>query len=206
MIFVLFQTFNQIIKPTVKHMITLNIPKLFYKNFYFFSLHRIRMSRKSINFDDTKTKKSEFYKNKKVTKIDKIDVNKILASKEEPYGTNNSFKYFIGYNDNDIIRPSCVKLPQMTGHTKKFEFNSAISFKISEKELLKKYNQICKRIEKLLKIKFDGKAVYGDDKKYIKTKIKTYGASVITNFHNKKNSERKSTVQVFINKNARFCY
>ena len=54
------------------------------------------MSRKSINFGDTKTKKSEFYKNKKVTKIDKIDVNKILASKEEPYGTNNSFKYFIG--------------------------------------------------------------------------------------------------------------
>ena len=26
----------------------------------------------------------------------------------------NSFKYFIGYNDNDIIRPLCIKLPQMT--------------------------------------------------------------------------------------------
>ena len=34
-----------------------------------------------------KNQKSEFYKNKKVTKIDDIDVRKILFSKEEPYGT-----------------------------------------------------------------------------------------------------------------------
>ena len=27
-----------------------------------------------------------------------IDVNKILASKKESYGTKNSLKYFIGYN------------------------------------------------------------------------------------------------------------
>ena len=45
------------------------------------------MSGKKINFDDKKIKKSEFYKNKKVTSIDDIDVNKILVSKEEPYGT-----------------------------------------------------------------------------------------------------------------------
>ena len=55
------------------------------------------MSGKNKNFDYKKIKKSEFYKNKEVTEIDKIDVNKILVSKEEPYGTKNSFKYFIGY-------------------------------------------------------------------------------------------------------------
>ena len=37
-----------------------------------------------------KIKKSEFYKNKKVTKIDEIDVIKILVFKIEPYGTKNS--------------------------------------------------------------------------------------------------------------------
>ena len=47
--------------------------------------------------------------------IDDIDVNKILISKKESYGTKNSFKYFIGYNDNDVIRPLCIRLPQMTG-------------------------------------------------------------------------------------------
>ena len=128
------------------------------------------MSGKSVNFDDEKIKKSEFYKNKKVTKIDKIAVNKILVSKEEPYGTKNSFKYFTGYNDNDVIRPICIKLPQMTGYVKKFKYNLTMSFKISYKELLKKYDYIWKRIEKLLQIKFDCKAVYGDDEKHIKTK------------------------------------
>ena len=93
------------------------------------------MSGKSINFDDKKIKKSEFYKNNKATKIDYFDVNKILASKEEPYGTQNSFKYFIGYNDNDVIIPLCVKLPQIPGYAKKFESNAAMSFKITEKKL-----------------------------------------------------------------------
>ena len=128
------------------------------------------MSGKSVNFDDQKIKKSEFYKNKKVTKIDKIAVNKILVSKEEPYGTKNSFKYFTGYNDNDVIRPICIKLPQMTGYVKKFKYNLTMSFKISDSELLKKYDYIWKIIEKLLQIKFDSKAVYGDDEKPIKTK------------------------------------
>ena len=60
-----------------------------------------------------KIEKSGFYKNKKVTAIDDINVNKILVSKEEPYGIKNSFKYFIGYDDNDVIRPLCINLPQM---------------------------------------------------------------------------------------------
>ena len=53
------------------------------------------MSGKNVNSDDKMIKRSDFYKNKKVFQIDNIDVNKILVSKEEPYGTQNSFKYFI---------------------------------------------------------------------------------------------------------------
>ena len=135
---------------------------------------------------------SDFYKNKKVDKIDDIDVNNILVSKEEPYGTKNSFKYFIGYNDNDVIRPLCIKLPQMTGYVRKFEGNTTMSFKISNKQLLKKYNQIWKRVEKLLKIEFDSEPVYSDNDKYIKTKIKIYTDSMITNFQNKKMPKEKA--------------
>ena len=40
------------------------------------------MSGKNINFDDKKTKKSDFYKNKKVNKIDDINVNNILILKK----------------------------------------------------------------------------------------------------------------------------
>ena len=78
-------------------------------------------------------KKVIFIKNKNVTKIDDIHVNKMLVSEEEPYGTKNSFKYFLGYNDNDVIRPLFIKIPQMTGYVKKFEDNTKVSFKISDK-------------------------------------------------------------------------
>ena len=63
------------------------------------------MSGNSINFNDKKMKKSDFYKNKKMFDINDIDVNNILVSKKEKYGKYNSFKYFIGYNDNDVIKP-----------------------------------------------------------------------------------------------------
>ena len=86
----------------------------------------------------------------------------------------------------------CVRLPQMTGYAKKLEFNLRMSFKISDKELLKEYNQIWKRIEKLLKIKLNSKPFYGDDEKYVKTKLKTYADSGITNFCNKKIRKEKA--------------
>ena len=44
------------------------------------------MSGKNINFNDKKIKKSDFYKNKKVNRIEDIEVNKILVSKKESYG------------------------------------------------------------------------------------------------------------------------
>ena len=47
------------------------------------------MSDKSINFDDRKINKKNFYKNKKLFKIEDIDINKILVSKKESYGQKN---------------------------------------------------------------------------------------------------------------------
>ena len=100
------------------------------------------MSGRNINFDDKKIKKSDFYKNKKINKIDDINVNNILISKKELYGTKNSFKYFIGYNDNDIIRPLCIKPPQITGYFRTFNENSTMSFRVKDKQPLKNYNRI----------------------------------------------------------------
>ena len=133
------------------------------------------MSGKNVNFEDKKIKKWPL-KSKNLANIDNIDVDKILVSKEEQHGTKNSFKYFIGYNDN-LIMPLCIKVPQLTGYVRTFKGNTTMSFKISHKQLLKKYNQIWKKVEKLLKIEVDSKPIYGDDDKYIKTKIKTYSAA-----------------------------
>ena len=42
-----------------------------------------------------------------------------------------------------------------------------------------------------MSIHLDSKLVYGDDDKYIKTKIKTYEDSKTTNVHNKKRHQKK---------------
>ena len=115
-----------------------------------------------------------------------IDINKILVSKKESYGTKNSLKYFIGYNDGDVIRPLCIILPQMIGYVKHFDSNKALSFKVSDNKLLKKYTKIWERVDNLLNIEFDSEHVCGDVDKYIKTKIKMYGDRVNTNFQGKK--------------------
>ena len=47
-----------------------------------------------------------------------------------------------------------------------------MSFKVNNKQLLEKYNKIWEKVEKLMRIDFESKPVYGDDNKYIKTKIK----------------------------------
>ena len=95
------------------------------------------MSEKSISFNDKKINKSNFYRNKKLFKIDNIDVNKISISKEEPYGTKKSLKYLIGYDDNGVIRPLCIKLPQMIDYVKCFDSNKIMSFEVIDKKLLK---------------------------------------------------------------------
>ena len=104
------------------------------------------MSGNSMNFDNKKIKQSNFCnnKNKIIFNIDDIDVNKILVSKKEQYGKYNSFKYFIGYNDNDVVRPLCLKLSQMTGYFNEFDEGNnknknkiTMSLKVKDKQLLK---------------------------------------------------------------------
>ena len=93
------------------------------------------MSIKSINFGD-----------KKIFKIVDIVVNKILLSKKETYGAKNSIKYFTGYNDDDVIRPLCIRLPQMIGYVKCFDSNKTMSFEVSDNKQLKKYNKIWEKL------------------------------------------------------------
>ena len=113
------------------------------KVFLLFFSASIRISEKNINFGDKKIKKSNFYKskklpykNKEISTIDDIDVSETLVSKGKPYSTKNSFKYFIGYSNNDVIRPLCIKLPQRSRYVEKVEDNTKMSFKITDSKLL----------------------------------------------------------------------
>ena len=69
---------------------------------------------------------------------------------------------------------------------------------VKNKKLLKNYNKIWKKTERLMSIDFNSRTTYSDDDdKYIKTKIKTYSDIIITNFHNKKCQKKKYHVNVY---------
>ena len=95
-------------------------------------------------------------------------------------------KYFIRYNDEDAIRPLCIRFPQMIDYVKCFDSNKTISFKVADNKLLKQYNKIWEKISNFMNIEFDGEPVYGDNDKYIKTKMKMYEGRVNTNIQGKK--------------------
>ena len=100
------------------------------------------MNAKNINFDDKKNFK-KWLLQKTIFNVDDTDVNKILVSKKEQYGKYNSFKYFIGYNDNDVIRPLCLRLSKTTGYINEFNENKntiIMSLRVNDEQLFKKWS------------------------------------------------------------------
>ena len=59
----------------------------------------------------------------------KLMLIKYQFQEKEAHGTKNLLKYFIGYNDNDVFRPLCIKLPQMIRYVIHFDSNKTMSVK-----------------------------------------------------------------------------
>ena len=70
----------------------------------------------------------------------------------------------------------------MTGYVKHFDSNKTMSFKVIGNKPSKKYNKIWEKISNIMNTEFDSEPVYGDNDKYIKTKIKSHGDRINTNF------------------------
>ena len=83
--------------------------------------------------------------NKTLFGIDGIYAYKKIVFKNGQYCTKKPFKHFISYNDNDVIRTLCIKLLQMFGYVEYFDSNETMSFKVSDKKLLKRYTKTWKK-------------------------------------------------------------
>ena len=95
--------------------------------------------------------------------------------------SEQGYKYFIGYQENEIVKPLCIILPQTSGYTKYFQNGGKnASFFLKDDEVLDKYNEIWDMIKNKLKIKFHSLPIY--DKKYLKTKVREYDGKIKTNF------------------------
>ena len=98
------------------------------------------MSEKTLKFCDVQVNEKEFHTSKKVTALNLVDTNQIVLSDKFKLNDKGS-KYFIGCEDNHIIRYSCIVLPQMNGYIKYFENEGKnMPFKIGDGNVLLKYD------------------------------------------------------------------
>ena len=98
----------------------------------------IRMSDKTLKFDNIRFNKKEFCKFKPPINFDLIKVDQIVVSDRFKH-SDGGFKYFIGYKEGEIVKPLCIVLPQMIGYIKYFENGGKnMSFVIKDDDVLDK--------------------------------------------------------------------
>ena len=78
------------------------------------------MSEKTLKFNNIKINKKEFRKSKQAVDLDSLITDKIVVSDKFKH-SEDGYKYFIGYQEDEIIRPLCIILRQMNGYIKYFE-------------------------------------------------------------------------------------
>ena len=109
-----------------------------------------------------------------------VNADQIVVSDKFKHN-NEGFKYFIGYLESGIVKPSCIILPQMSWYIKYFENGGkSMSFLIKDNEVWDKYDKIWDVIKDKLGIKFHSEPVY--EYKYLKAKLRECDGVIKTNF------------------------
>ena len=95
--------------------------------------------------------------------------------------SDKGFKYFIGYQEGEIVKPLCIILAQVSGYVKYFENGGKnMSFKVKDDNALDKHNKIWDKIKEKINIKFHSMPV--SDKTYLKAKVREFDGKIKTNF------------------------
>ena len=138
------------------------------------------MGEKTFKCNNIKVNKKEFHKSKQAIELDLVDTGKIVVSDKFTH-SEKGFKYFIGYQENEILNALCIILLQMNGYIKYFgNGGNIISLLIKSSEVWEKYEDIWNVIENKINIKFHSQPVY--ENKYLKVKVREFDGSIKTNF------------------------
>ena len=78
------------------------------------------MSEKTLTFDNIRVNKKGFNKCKQSINLDLVNLDQIVMSNKFRHN-DDRFKFFIGYNEGEIVKPLCIILSQMTGYIRYFE-------------------------------------------------------------------------------------
>ena len=118
------------------------------------------MSEKTLKFNNIKINKNKFHKSEQAIDLDSVTTDKIVVSDKFKH-SEEGYKYFIGYKEDEIIKPLCIILPQMNGYIKYFENDGKnMSFLIKNDEVWEKYEDIWDVIKNKLGIKFHSESIY----------------------------------------------
>ena len=129
-----------------------------------------RMSEKTLKFSNIRVNKKEFHKSKQLIYLKLVTVDQMVVSDKFKH-SDDGFKYLIGYQENEIVKPLCIILPQMSGYIKYFKNKGKnMSFMVRDDSVLNKQNEVWDKIKEKLNIKFDTLPVY--DQIYIKAKVR----------------------------------
>ena len=112
------------------------------------------MSEKTLKFNNIRVNKKEFHKSKQQTDLMSVNVHQIIVSDKFEH-SGKGFKYFIGYQEDEIVKRLCIILPQMSGYIKYFENGGKnMSFLIKDDKVWEKYENIWDVIKNKLGINF----------------------------------------------------
>ena len=137
------------------------------------------MNKKTLKFNNIKLNKKEFHKSKEPIDLFSVDLDQIVVSDRFKHN-DEGFKYFIGYQKGDIVKPLCIILPQMDGYIKYFENGGKnMSFMIKDDKVWDKYDKIWNVIKDKLGIKFHSEPVY--EYKYLRVKVREFEGVIKTN-------------------------
>ena len=115
------------------------------------------MKEKTLKFTNIKINKKGFHKSKQEIDLDSVTTDKIVVSAKFMH-SEEGYKYFIGYQEDEIIRPLCIILPQMNGYI-----------------IWGKYEDIWDVIKNKLGIKFNSEPIY-------EKKIREFDGDIKINF------------------------
>ena len=132
--------------------------------------------------------------------LDSLDSSKVVVSSRWKLMIQH-ITIFCGYLNNDVIKPLCVILTQMSGYIKYVDNNGKkMSFLTDDKEVYDKYNEIWNVVKRLLKLEFTASPIRDD--KYILAKLKIFKKKNLTTFNNNNNNNNNI---VPIEKNHYIC-
>ena len=78
------------------------------------------MSEKTLKFNNIRVSKKEFHMSKQPINLMSVNLDQVVVSDKFKH-SDEGFKYFIGYQEGEIVKPFCIILPQMSGYIKYFE-------------------------------------------------------------------------------------